>query len=403
MKVLMLGWELPPHNSGGLGIACYQMCKSLAEHELDIEFVLPYKAKHDIDFMQITAALPQDIAEITRSGIAYDSFKYTYLNGEQEYLDIYSQAQLYEKTVISLVHEKEFDIVHAHDWLTFKAALKIKQLKNCPIILHIHSVESDRAGSSNGNPLVQEIEDIALHMADQIIAVSNHTKQTIIRDYDIPADKISVVHNSIDINDITPLDDNNAYLYLEKMKQLGYRVVVNIGRLTIQKGLTNLLQAAKIVLQYAPKTLFLIVGSGEQYYQLLELAANLGIGANVIFVDFQRGKNWRDAYAIGDLFVMPSISEPFGLTPLEAISYGTPALVTKQSGVSEVLANCLKVDFWDIDELANQIVAVVNSDSLRDNLLLNAEQEYKRLTWESSANKIIDIYNFYLNSSGVTA
>ena len=154
------------------------------------------------------------------------------------------------------------------------------------------------------------------------------------------------------------------------MKIQGYRVVVNVGRLTVQKGLPNLLRAAKEVVERVPKTLFLIVGSGEQYYELIDLAAELGIGPNVFFTDFQRGKTWRDAFAIGDLFVMPSVSEPFGLTPLEAIGYGTPSLVSRQSGISEVFHNCLKIDFWDINEMANQIAAVMQSDELRDVLEL---------------------------------
>jgi glycogen(starch) synthase len=401
MKVLMLGWELPPHNSGGLGTACYQLCKALSKKDLDIEFILPYEADHGIDFMDITAAHPQGIAQVLRSGIAYDSYKYIRTDGTVEWVDIFGQQELYEKAVERIVAEKEFDIVHAHDWLTFRAAMGVKRVRNCPIILHVHSVESDRSGSHEGNPLVREIEEVALHMADRVIAVSQHTKNAIIRDYGVPDDKIEVVHNSIEPGDLSPLDDDNAYHYLTLMRSLGYRVVVNVGRLTIQKGLPNLLQAAKRVIDKAPKTLFLIVGSGEQYYELIELAAGLGIGANVLFTDFQRGKNWRDAYAIGDLFVMPSVSEPFGLTPLEAIGYGTPSLVSKQSGVSEVLRNCLKVDFWDIDEMANQIAAVMQSDSLRDELLANARHEYVRLSWESASDKVAELYQTHL--SGATA
>jgi glycosyltransferase involved in cell wall biosynthesis len=220
------------------------------------------------------------------------------------------------------------------------------------------------------------------------------------RDYDIPADKIDVVHNSIDSRYIEPLDTENVYRYLSLMKSLGYRVVVNVGRLTIQKGLPNLLQAAQLVLQKAPKTIFLIVGSGEQYYELITQAADLGIGENVLFTDFQRGKNWRDAFAIGDLFVMPSVSEPFGLTPLEAIGYGTPALVSRQSGVSEVLRNCLKVDFWDINEMANQISSVVLSDALRDELLKHAYKEYEQLTWDRASKKIEQLYERHLVKDG---
>ena len=397
----MLGWELPPYNSGGLGTACYQLCKALSKKDVDIDFILPYKAEHGIDFMNITAAQPQGVASILRSGIAYDSYKYTLESGSEEWFGIYDQQQLYEQAVVSLVKDKEFDIVHAHDWLTFRAAMRVKQLKNCPIILHVHSVESDRAGSKHGNPLVHEIENMSLHMADRVIAVSQHTKNAIIRDYGVPTDKIEVVHNSIEPDDIVPLEADNSYSYLEAMKKLGYRVVVNVGRLTIQKGLPNLLMAAKAVVERAPKTLFLIVGSGEQLYELIELAAGLGIGPNIIFADFQRGKTWRDAFAIGDLFVMPSVSEPFGLTPLEAAGYGTPSLVSKQSGISEVLNNCLKVDFWDVDEMANKITAVMRSDALRDELGHNVSTELQKMSWESASNKIMDLYKSHTVGAAV--
>jgi len=388
----MLGWELPPHNSGGLGIACYQLCKALAKQNIDIEFILPYEAEHDVDFMTITAAHPQGVASVIRSGIAYDSYKYILADGRVEWLNIHDQQQLYEHAVARLAESKSFDIVHAHDWLTFRAALRIKAQRNCPIVLHVHSVESDRAGSHHGNPMVREIEAIALHMADRVIAVSEHTKRSIVRDYGVPADKIEVVHNSIEAGDTTPLDGENVYRYLAMMKQQGYRVVVNVGRLTIQKGLPNLLRAAQKVVEHNPKTLFLIVGSGEQYYELIELAAKLGIGPNVLFTDFQRGKQWRDAFAIGDLFVMPSVSEPFGLTPLEAIGYGTPVLVSKQSGVSEVLRNCLKVDCWDVNEMANLMTAVMQNDALRDELWQNAFQEYQQMSWQDAGHKIHHLY-----------
>jgi glycosyltransferase involved in cell wall biosynthesis len=396
MKILMLGWELPPHNSGGLGVACYQLCKALAKKGADIEFILPYTADHNIDFMRINAAHPQDVAEIIKSGIAYDSYKYIKSDGTVEWVDIFGQQAVFEESVARLVESLEFDVIHAHDWLTFRAALRAREKTNKPMILHVHSIESDRAGGGHGNPLVREIEYNAMMLADRVIAVSAHTKYAIIREYGIPAEKIEVVHNSIDLGDVSPLDGSNVYHYLERMKQQGYRVLVNVGRLTIQKGLPNLLYAMKKVVEKNPKTLLLIVGSGEQYYELIELAAQLGIGKNVLFTDFQRGKRWRDAYAIGDLFVMPSVSEPFGLTPLEAIGYGTPALVSKQSGVAEVLANCLKVDFWDVDEMANQITAVVQNDPLRDELHTNSLKEYQRLSWNNAADKLIHIYNKHL-------
>lgn len=389
----MLGWELPPYNSGGLGVACYQLCKALSKKQIDIEFVLPYQHDKPVDFMKVTATHPQDVKSIKMSGIAYDSYKYTYADGHEEYLNIFQQQSLYENAVAQLVKHGEYDVIHAHDWLTFRAALRARQITKTPIIVHVHSVERDRAGGNDGNPMVREIEQMGLLMADRIIAVSEHTKRCIIRDYHIPADKISVVHNSIDREVLEPLDQTNAYHYLTAMKQKGYRVVVSIGRLTMQKGLPNLLHAAKEVVARAPKTIFLIVGSGEQYYELIELAAELGISRNVVFTGFQRGKNWRDSYAIGDVFVMPSISEPFGLTPLEAISYGTPSIISNQSGISEVIQNCLKVDFWDVNEMANKITAIVQNDSLRDELHANSYKEFERLSWADSARKLHDIYH----------
>lgn len=404
MKILMLGWELPPHNSGGLGTACYQLCKALASKGADIEFILPYTAEHNIDFMRINAAHPQDVSVVQKAGIAYDSFKYIKTDGSVQWVDLFGQTSLYEEAVARIAWSSSFDVIHAHDWLTCRAALKAKVISGKPLVVHMHSIESDRAGKHfGGNPLVREIENLSLHMADKVIAVSEHTKQAIMREYGIPGEDIQVVHNSMDINEMSPLSGDNAYRYLASMKQQGYRVVTYIGRLTIQKGLTNLLRAAQQVVAKNPKTMFLIVGSGEQYYELITLAAELGIAKNVLFADFQRGKTWRDAYAIGDLFVMPSVSEPFGLTPLEAICYGTPSLISRQSGVAEVLQNCLKVDFWDVDEMANQITAVMQNDTLRDELLANSQKEYSRLSWNGAADKLFEVYHQHTGGKAYAA
>jgi glycosyltransferase involved in cell wall biosynthesis len=182
------------------------------------------------------------------------------------------------------------------------------------------------------------------------------------------------------------------------MKQNGYKVVLSAGRLTIQKGINFLMEAAVEVIRRNPKVLFLYVGSGEHYEEMIELAANLGISKNVLFTGFLNGtgKEWRDSFRVADLFVMPSVSEPFGITPLEAIGYGTPVLISKQSGVSEVLNHALKVDFWDTHEMANQILAVLNNSGLARTLLENSQAEYRELSWRDSALKMIDIYNRHL-------
>jgi glycogen synthase len=395
MRILMLGWELPPHNSGGLGVACYQLCKALSKKGADIEFVLPYTADHsNITFMQVNAAHPQDVREVLKAGIAYDSFKYVKKTGETQWIDIFGQASLYEEAVGRLVKIAQFDVIHAHDWLTARAAVRAKMISGKPLIVHFHSIEADRSGQPmGGNPLVREIEHLALHLADKVIAVSQYTKDAIVREYSVPADKIEVVHNHSDPESLIPEEGENVYRYLATMRQLGYRVIVNVGRLTIQKGLPNLLRAFQIVAQHAPKTFLLVVGSGEQRNELIQLSADLGIGDKVFFTGFQRGKRWRDAYGVADLFVMPSVSEPFGLTALEAIGYGTPVLISKQSGVSEMIRNALKADFWDIDDMANKMVAVVQNDSLRDELHANAHREYMSHSWDHSADRLMHIYD----------
>lgn len=394
----MLGWELPPYNSGGLGVACYQLCKALAEKGADIEFVVPYTADHKADFMKIRAAHPQSASQIREAGAAaYDSSNYTWSKGKLHKSagkTVFEQATLYEQAVDKIVQEAEFDVIHAHDWLTARAAVRAKMLSGKPLFVHLHSVESDRAGQNHGgNPLVREVENLALHIADRIIAVSDHTRKTIMREYHIPKEKIEVVHNSFDPGSLEPASQDSSYLYLTRMKQQGYKVISSVGRLTIQKGLRHLLYAFKNVVERVPKTLLVIVGSGEQRNELIQLAADLGIGRNVIFTGFQRGKHYRDAYSVADLFVMPSVSEPFGLVALEAIGYGTPVLITRQSGVSEVIHNSLKVDFWDINKMADRMVAVIQNEPLRDELHANSFQEYQKSSWNTSADKLWKIYS----------
>ncbi len=391
MKILMLGWELPPHNSGGLGVACYQLCKTLHKHGAQVTFVVPYTEQHDLDFMKVVSA---KVAHSSAIMGVYDSSQYTEhsnLSG-----DVFQIQARYEQAIENVVAEEEFNVIHAHDWLTFRAALRARELSGKPLVVHVHSIESDRAGDKVGNPLVHEIEQLGLFMADQVVAVSELTKQKIIAEYNIPADKILVAHNSIDTSEIIALDNDNAYRYLSDLKTDGYKVVTNIGRLTIQKGITNLLRAARYVIDQEPKTMFLIVGSGDQYHELVRLSAELGISRNVIFTGFQRGKQWRDAFGIADLFVMPSVSEPFGLTPLEAAVYGTPSLISKQSGVSEILRNCLKTDFWDIDGMANDIVGALRHECVRTSLIQGAQYELGHLSWNTAATKLLSTYNHHM-------
>lgn len=398
LKILMLGWELPPHNSGGLGVACYQLCKALNKQSADIEFILPYVADYSaIDFMRVNPALPQSAQQFMTVGNVYDSKKYT-SNGDRHQPTIFNQAALFEEAVGKIAEQNQYDIIHAHDWLTCRAAIRAKMLTGLPLVVHFHSIESDRAGRAfGGNPLVRDIEQTAVLLADHVIAVSEYTKKAIVREYGVPADKIAVVHNHTDVQELLPEQGENAYTYISNMRRQGYHTIVYVGRLTIQKGVPNLLKAFQAALQHAPKTFLLVVGDGEQKFELIQQAADLGIARNVFFTGFLRGKKWRDAYGLSDLFVMPSISEPFGLTALEAIGYGTPALISKQSGVAEVLHNTLKVDFWDTDEMANKMVALVQNDALRDELQHNSYQELLSHSWDNSADTLLGLYQQHVS------
>lgn len=397
MKVLMLGWELPPHHAGGMGVACYQMCKELSSNGVDIEFILPYTAEFDIQFMKVTPAHKQSVHEVNFAGGVYDSKWFSSSKKVQVYkekLDLRRQHDLFAHNVAKIAEYGEFDIIHAHDWLTFKAAILAKKVSGKPMIAHVHATQFDQSAGGHGNPEVREIEYTALMMADQIFAVSQHTKNVIVKEYGINADKIHVVHNSMEIS--TDIDESqNLYKYLEVMKSQGYKVVVNAGRKTIQKGLTHLLESARKVIEKDPKVLFLLVGGGDQEDELMELAARYRISKNVIFEGWINGtgKPWRDTFRIADVFVMPSVSEPFGLVALEAIGYGTPVIVSKQSGVGEVLRNCFKVDFWDTDQMADMILAITQNDSLAHTMWQNSYIEYREQSWRKSADLMTQRYH----------
>lgn len=384
MKILMLGWELPPRNSGGLGVACYHLCSALADAGVAIDFVMPFALPPDerIDFMQVhttTLNAPEDAYLLE----AYAGWS----------RNIRAHQQAYQRKVEQLISANDYDAIHAHDWLTLEAGVIAKNITGKPLIAHVHSTEHDRCGQTTGNPLVHEIEQTCLAMADRIIAVSEATKATLVERYGLPAANIEVVYSMIDPALLTlPRDDSNAYVYLRKMQDLGYKVVVSLGRLTIQKGLAFLLHAAKAAIGKNPKLLFLIVGDGEQRDELVSLSAELGISDHVIFTGFLRGKQWRDAYTVGDMFVMSSVSEPYGLTALEAAGLGTAVLLTKQSGVSEVLHSSLRFDFWDTQKLADYIISVAEHPVLQNSLAQDGRAEVTMMSWQTASSKLQAVY-----------
>lgn len=399
MNILMLGWELPPHFSGGLGVACYNMSKALAIQGSKIDFVVPYSAKHPgIDFMKIHCATK--LSPDQRNGLGvYDSAKVLNKSLSEadanDLKDMRGVQKRYAQFVSKLVKRLNPDVIHAHDWLTIEAGIMAKKASNTPLVVHVHATEFDRSGGGSGNPLVREIEMQGLIMADRIIAVSNITKNIIISKYGIPADKIEVVHNAVDIDGLNDdyIYDTSTYRYLESLKHDGYTVIVTITRLTIQKGLVNFLRAMARACQKYDKLAFLLAGNGEQRDELIRLATDLGIADKVFFAGFITGKRWRDAYSVGDIFIMSSISEPFGITALEAAHHDSAVILTKQSGVGEVLDNVLKYDYWDEERLANQLVAVATSYALRTSLQQNVKQEYTKISWHDAASLCYSIYH----------
>ena len=394
----MLGWELPPHNSGGLGVACYHMSKALAEKGAEIDFVLPYNASHpDSTHMTIHAAT--ELGPLEKFGTlgAY-SASGSVPESETSELDDLTSIRGVQKRYVKFVERLVAangtpDAIHAHDWLTMEAGVRAKQLTDAPLVVHVHATEFDRAGSRSGNPVVHEIEYQGLMMADRIIAVSDITKSMIVHHYRIPAEKIEVIHNAIDTSTMADYEyDARTYRYLEALKADGYTVVSTVTRFTVQKGLANLVRGVAKAIEKYDKIALLLAGDGEQRDELVALPAELGISDKVFFTGFVRGKQWRDAYKVSDVFVMSSVSEPFGLTALEAAHYDNALIITKQSGVGEVLHSILRYDFWDELRLADQLVGIATSTALKRSLKRDVKYEYARLSWRDVADKCMRLY-----------
>lgn len=398
MKILMLGWELPPHNSGGLGVACYHLSKALAGEGAAIDFVVPYGTPHDdIDFMNVRNAT--HYSPLHKFGLgAYttdtSSKPLTTVAQKDHPGSIRNLQEKYLQYIELLAETEAYDVIHAHDWLTAEAGVRAKELFNIPLVIHVHATEFDRAGGSSGNPLIHEIEYQGLIMADRIVAVSDITKQIIVERYGIPEDKVDVVYNAIDPSsfDEAYQYDKRTYKYLESLRESGHTVISAITRLTLQKGLSFLVEGFAKAVRKHDKLVLLVAGDGEQRDELIELAAHYGISDKVIFAGFVRGKQWRDAYSVSDIFALSSISEPFGLTALEAAHHNTALVMTNQSGVSEVLDSILTYDFWDTDKLANQLVGIAKSPALKASLQEDILKEYTRISWSDIAKKCLHVY-----------
>ncbi|MBU4370495.1 MAG: glycosyltransferase family 4 protein [Proteobacteria bacterium] len=413
MRILMFGWEFPPRMSGGLGTACYGMTAALAGLGHRITFVLPRDGEAGAaPFLDLvsTAGIPvsdadrDDGTEKTLRRLALrpvpsllhpylDAGRYRtlYLSEGKKFpitadvygLDLIAEVIRYGRAGGVLARTSTFDVIHAHDWMTVPAALLARRISGRPLVLHIHSLEYDRSGEKV-NDEIFAIEREGMEKADRIIAVSHRTKRMIAERYAIPEEKISVVYNAV-----SQKEARQAY---RTERPRGRKMVLFLGRITFQKGPDYFVEAAAQVLRVLPDVTFVMAGAGDMMGRMIERIGALGIGDHFHFTGFLQGEEIERIFSLSDLYVMPSVSEPFGISPLEAMSYDVPVILSRQSGVSEILRHALKVDFWDVREMAAKIIAVLKHPVLADKLAEKAREELRKIRWETAAEKITAIY-----------
>jgi len=394
LRVLMFGWEFPPRSSGGLGVACFGLTRALAQEGVRVRFVLPKRMNPEVSYMDFSFA---DIPEIVATGV--NSLLYPYVT-QESYLSYYRDAGLgiYGSTLFeevlayaaragAIARASSFDVIHAHDWLSFLAGLEAKRVSGKPLVVQVHATEFDRTGGTGVNPRVYDIERRGMQEADRIIAVSQWTKNIIVEHYGISPEKVEVVHNGVEERDFHKLPSE-----LDSWKAQGKKIVLFHGRITLQKGPDYFLRTARRVLEYYPQAVFIVSGIGDMLPQMVREAVLLGISDKVFFVGALWDEERDKMYQAADVVMMPSVSEPFGIVPLEALANGAPVLISKQSGVSEVLSHALKSDFWDTDEMANKIVSILKNKSLQTTLRTNGNREASAVTWSKAAQKVVSLY-----------
>ncbi len=395
----MFGWEFPPYNSGGLGTACLGLTRALSTLGTEITFVLPHvpediTSSHvrllsasrfkNVKFREIPSPLvgymtsQQYLSRVTE--ITHQN------NGRSAELygkNLFGEVARYAANAEIIAAEEQFDIIHCHDWMTYGAGVNAKRVSGKPLVVHVHATEFDRTGG-NPNQYVYDVERHGFSHADSIIAVSEFTKKKIVNNYAVPPEKVTVAHNAVDF--VEQAQEDNFPL-----KQTD-KVVLYLGRITLQKGPDYFVYAARAVADHVPNVKFVVVGSGDMERFMIDKAVELGLSDKMLFAGFMRGKDIDKAYRMADLYVMPSVSEPFGITPLEAIRNGCPAIISKQSGVSEVLNHCLKVDFWDIRKMADMMINVLLHSELHHELQKNSQQEVNKFSWEQPARICQQVY-----------
>lgn len=417
VRVLMLGWEFPPHIGGGLGTACHGLSKALNLGGTDILFLLPRTGSEQpfsrpleqsgsavldltpelpgVRFRAVPSRLvspyvglapckaPSPSNTHSNQVVAEASGAYAGPRSTGDYGDdLFAEVERYAHACLNLTRDEEFDVVHAHDWMTYPAGLAVSRQSGKPLVAHLHSTEFDRSGEK-AQRRICEIERRGLCEASAVICVSRMTAHVAATRYSVAAERIVVVHNGIEVASkerpsarIKPND----------------KIVLFLGRLTMQKGPEYFLAAAKKVLTVMDDVKFVVAGDGDLFQSTVDRATGLGIARKVHFTGFLRGDEVKRAFRMADLYVMPSVSEPFGIAPLEAISHGVPVIITKNSGVSEVLNHALKVDPWDIEEMANKIVAVLRHPALASTLRANATSEIGAMKWDKAAGECFEVY-----------
>jgi glycogen(starch) synthase len=424
IKTFMLGWEFPPFISGGLGTACYGLTKAMSRLGIRVTFVLPrsqvfepagvgasnIKEKaglrefHNVEFRAISSSLsPYSLLSIASEkgnsagghnpGVSL--FGSQHFEGGCDYGPaIFETVSRYAENALGIAHTEDFDIVHAHDWMTFPAAMAVSRASGKPLIAQVHSTEFDRSGE-HVNQRIYDVERAGMHAAYKVIAVSNYTRNIIISRYGVPPAKVEVVYNGVE-----PNNGNGSQSSGQTLPGRNDKVVLFLGRITMQKGPEYFLRAAKKVSERMNNVRFIMAGDGDMLYRTIEEAARLGIGNKVLFTRFLRGDEVDKVYRRADLFVMSSVSEPFGIAALEALQHGVPVILSKNCGVAEVLTNALKVDFWDIDEMANKMHAVLSRPPLHKMLSENGRSEANRFRWEDTAGRVKQIYEQVLAEVG---
>ncbi|WP_285905245.1 glycosyltransferase family 4 protein [Pseudodesulfovibrio pelocollis] len=420
MRVLMFGWEFPPYISGGLGTACLGLTKGLAGMGTDIVFVLPklesgesgghltlmganrvrarigiseiLSLRERVKVLEVLSPLRPYLTEKEyRSLIERDEFFTAQdILGEIEndfaggYGDnLMAEIVRYSVVAAHLAASEQFDVIHAHDWMTAPAGIEAKRVSGKPLVVHAHALEFDRSGD-HVNQKVYDIERAGFEAADRIIAVSHYTRDTIIKRYSIDPAKVTVVHNAV--------SKERRFGQMRITKPLKEKIVLFLGRITFQKGPDYFVEAAAKVLEKNPDVRFVMAGTGDMFPRMVERMAQLRMAHRFHFLGFVRGADVERIYAMSDLYVMPSVSEPFGITPLEAMVYNVPAIVSKQSGVSEILDSAVKVDFWDVDRLAFEILDILGDEARSARLAVKGAETLKKIKWEIAAEHVLNVY-----------